>query len=64
MRRIGDDELVAKLSRGAYDAYWRDPPTLEAHVREICAVYEQALRQQSAATEPRLAQENTLVEQA
>lgn len=48
LRRIGDDALVAKLSRAAYDDYWRDPPTLEAHVAGLDVLYQQALRRAAA----------------
>ncbi len=44
LRRIDDDAFVAKLSQAAYDDYWRDPLTLEAHVAGLSAIYEQALR--------------------
>ncbi|ATQ68029.1 MULTISPECIES: glycosyltransferase family 4 protein [Methylosinus] len=37
--RLKDDALVARLSDGAYDAFWRDPPTLDRHVERILAVY-------------------------
>jgi glycosyltransferase involved in cell wall biosynthesis len=44
LRRIGDNALAERLSRAAYDDFWRDPPTLEAHVAGLGAIYEQALR--------------------
>jgi glycosyltransferase involved in cell wall biosynthesis len=41
--RLKDDALTAKLSAGAYHAYWSNPPTLKRHVQAILGVYEQAL---------------------
>ena len=50
LARIHDDALVARLSRAAYDDYWRAPPTLEAHVERLMAIYDDlAGRGQSAA---------------
>jgi glycosyltransferase involved in cell wall biosynthesis len=43
LRRIGDDQLVTALSRGAYENYWRDPPTLEDHVARLETLYRAAL---------------------
>jgi glycosyltransferase involved in cell wall biosynthesis len=34
-----DDVKIAAMSKAAYAAYWRDPPTLEAHVERITEVY-------------------------
>ena len=34
-----DDVEIAAMSKAAYAAYWRDPPTLEAHVERITNVY-------------------------
>jgi glycosyltransferase involved in cell wall biosynthesis len=39
LREMANDERVASLSRGAYEAYWRDPPTPEAHVADLLAIY-------------------------
>jgi glycosyltransferase involved in cell wall biosynthesis len=41
--KMKDDPLVTRLSRAAYDGYWRNPPTLERHVAETLRVYEQML---------------------
>jgi glycosyltransferase involved in cell wall biosynthesis len=41
--RMKDDALVARLSQGAYQSFWRDPPTLEAHVGRVTAIYETML---------------------
>jgi hypothetical protein len=35
--------LVARLSRGAYESYWRDPPTLARHVERLTALYRDML---------------------
>jgi glycosyltransferase involved in cell wall biosynthesis len=39
LMQIGDDALVARLSRGAYASFWSDPPTLSRHVDRITAIY-------------------------
>jgi glycosyltransferase involved in cell wall biosynthesis len=39
LERMKDDSLVARLSRNAYDSFWRDPPTLDRHVEETLSVY-------------------------
>src|SRR5947209_139735 len=39
LMQIGDDDLVARLSRGAYASFWSDPPTLSRHVDRITAIY-------------------------
>ena len=39
LQRAKDDALVERMSRAAYDSYWADPPTIEAHARRIVAVY-------------------------
>jgi glycosyltransferase involved in cell wall biosynthesis len=41
LTKLKDDALVERLSNGAYDAFWRDPPTLDRHVERILAVYEE-----------------------
>lgn len=41
LRRMADPELAARLSRGAYEAFWRDPPTLDAHVADLLKIYDQ-----------------------
>ncbi|WP_159731903.1 glycosyltransferase family 4 protein [Methylosinus sp. Ce-a6] len=43
LTRLKDDALVARLSAGAHDAYWRDPPTLDAHVARILGVYKEII---------------------
>lgn len=34
-----NDELIKKLSDGAYDSYWADPPSIQKHVAAITQVY-------------------------
>ena len=36
---LGDDAVVAAMSRNAYEAYWAAPPTLERHVERILRTY-------------------------
>ncbi|MBG0808926.1 glycosyltransferase family 4 protein [Methylosinus sp. H3A] len=43
LTRLKDDALVARLSAGAHDVYWRDPPTLDRHVERILGVYEEIM---------------------
>ncbi|QGM98043.1 glycosyltransferase family 4 protein [Methylocystis parvus] len=43
IRELNNDAVIADMSRKAYDAYWAAPASLERHVRETLAVYEQAL---------------------
>jgi len=43
LRRIADDDLALRLSRGAHDAFWRDPPTPEAHVADLLAIYQSVM---------------------
>jgi len=49
IRMLLKDELIVELSRQAYDAYWAAPATLERHVAETVAVYEQMLARRAAA---------------
>lgn len=39
LAKIRDDALVARLSRAAYDDYWRAPLTLESHVERLLTIY-------------------------
>ena len=41
-----DDALVGRMGQAAHDRYWEHPRTLERHVSELEAVYEQVLRRQ------------------
>ena len=43
LERVKDDALVARLSRAAYESYWREPPTLNRHVEQTLAVYDEVL---------------------
>jgi glycosyltransferase involved in cell wall biosynthesis len=43
LMRLRDDATVAAMSKAAYEAYWRDPLTLDRHVGRITALYEELL---------------------
>ena len=43
LERIKDDALIARLSQGAYQSFWRDPPTLDAHIERVTAIYRDML---------------------
>ncbi len=43
MARLNDPALAARLSRGAYESYWREPPTLARHVERLTALYHDML---------------------
>jgi glycosyltransferase involved in cell wall biosynthesis len=43
LRRLEDDNLVARLGRNAFERFWADPPTIERHVQALAAVYEKVL---------------------
>jgi len=47
--RLKDDATVARMSRAAYDDFWRDPPTLARHVERIVAIYDEMLARRSVA---------------
>jgi glycosyltransferase involved in cell wall biosynthesis len=49
LERIKDDALIARLSRGAHQSFWRDPPTLDAHVTRLTAIYRAMLGRPAAA---------------
>lgn len=46
---FGDDERVRRMSEAAYARYWRDPPTVEAHVSALLEVFEEVLRTKAGA---------------
>jgi glycosyltransferase involved in cell wall biosynthesis len=39
MAEVADDGVAARLSQGAYEGYWADPPTLDRHVRALLDIY-------------------------
>ena len=39
MSEIAIDGFAARLSRGAYDAFWTDPPTIDRHVGALVGIY-------------------------
>lgn len=43
MKTLGSTETAARLGANAYRAFWSDPPTLERHIQQLEAVYEQVL---------------------
>lgn len=43
LERLKSSDTVRDLSVAAYDDFWSDPPTLEAHVASLVAFYAQAL---------------------
>ena len=45
---LRDDARVTAMSHAAYDAYWRDPPTLERHVARITGIYSEILARAAA----------------
>lgn len=47
--RLKDDALVTRMSRAAYDDYWRAPATLARHVDETRAVYDAMLARRASA---------------
>jgi glycosyltransferase involved in cell wall biosynthesis len=46
--QIRDDRLIRRLSAGAYESFWSDPPTLARHVGRITAIYEAMLTRTTA----------------
>jgi glycosyltransferase involved in cell wall biosynthesis len=40
LERLKDDDFVARLSKAAYESFWRDPLTLDRHVTRLMAVYD------------------------
>lgn len=40
LRACDDGAFVERLSRGAYDAFWSRPPTMQAHVDRLLATYD------------------------
>ncbi|HYF55169.1 MAG TPA: hypothetical protein VEA41_13000, partial [Salinarimonas sp.] len=49
-RRLGDDGLARRLGRAAAHAFWRDPPTPDAHARRLVALYDTMLARRGAAS--------------
>jgi glycosyltransferase involved in cell wall biosynthesis len=43
LKRLQDGDLVAAMSREAYDRFWRDPPSLQRHVTQLLRIYESML---------------------
>ncbi|WP_119462698.1 glycosyltransferase [Rhodospirillaceae bacterium SYSU D60014] len=55
LRRLQDDRLAERLSRGAYQAYWRAPPDRMRHAEMLTRVYREILQAQLALPERRCA---------
>jgi glycosyltransferase involved in cell wall biosynthesis len=49
LESIKDDALATRLAQGAYDNFWRQPPTLARHVEEALTVYRAALARRARA---------------
>jgi glycosyltransferase involved in cell wall biosynthesis len=50
LQKAQDDAFLERVSRGAYESFWSDEPSLERYLDQIEAVYERALgRQRSLA---------------
>lgn len=43
LRRLGDDALLTRFGRAAYDWYWRDPWSSTRHVDDLLDVYRRTL---------------------
>jgi glycosyltransferase involved in cell wall biosynthesis len=43
LRQLQDDNLVQRLSKTAYENYWKDPWTIERHGRGLSKIYNQYL---------------------
>jgi glycosyltransferase involved in cell wall biosynthesis len=44
MRPLLDEGTATRMGKAAYEGFWKDPPTAEAHVTRSLAVYESVLR--------------------
>ncbi len=45
MRRLDDPQRAAQMGRTAYERFWGDPPTMDAHLRQLTGLYERMLRE-------------------
>ena len=43
MHLLLNDETADRMSRAAYDRFWADPPTPEAHTKRLIEIYEEML---------------------
>lgn len=48
LRTLADDGVVERLSRGAYDAFWKAPPSMDAHVERLLATYQDVLAERTS----------------
>jgi glycosyltransferase involved in cell wall biosynthesis len=44
MRRLDDPAVAGRMSRAAYESYWRSPSTLQSHVEALIGLYRSMLR--------------------
>jgi glycosyltransferase involved in cell wall biosynthesis len=47
IEQLKDDAYAESLSSHVYNAVWANPPSMEKHVKDLCAVYEGMLRKAS-----------------
>ena len=43
MHLLLDDATADRMSRAAYDRFWADPPTPEAHTKRLLEIYEEMM---------------------
>jgi hypothetical protein len=48
MRDLLDDDLASRLGAEAYTRYWSDPQSLDAHTRDLLAIYRTVISQHRA----------------
>ena len=44
LRRLCNDDFAARLGRNAYEWYWRDPWSLDAHANQLSCIYKSMLQ--------------------
>lgn len=52
LNRLKDDMTVREMSDAAYQAFWRDPPTLAAHTARVTALYREVLGRSTQRVSP------------
>ncbi len=43
LKRLQEDDLVDRLGQAAYERYWSDPATPQAHIQELMKIYQKTL---------------------
>ena len=43
LQTLTDDATVERMSRSAYAAFWSNPPTMSAHIRQLLSAYDDVL---------------------